>query len=135
LLKSLVTLICVTSTSTSAALACDCVGYPSASSQLAEARIMVVARAEWTRRERGTKPDAELGVTRFTVVETIKGPRRAWWQIAHSVAGEASCGINFKPGRKYVVLIGDEQGRLATNWCRRIRFPLLDYKRAKIRTI
>lgn len=55
----------------SAALACSCIGYADAATQLAEARLMVVARAEWTKPERGAT-DPGQKVTRFRVLRTIK---------------------------------------------------------------
>lgn len=60
----------------STAWACSCIGYADAASQLAEAQVMVIARAEWTKPERGAS-DPRQSVTRFRVVRTIKGePRR-----------------------------------------------------------
>lgn len=111
-----------------AALACSCLGYPDAKTQLAETRLMVVARAEWTKPERGAT-DPGRKVTRFTVVRTIKGEARRAWQIAHHIEGP-TCGVVFQPGREYVVLAGAEQGRMSTGLCRRAQFPLADYERA-----
>ena len=95
-----------------AALACSCIGYPDAATQLAEARLMVVARAEWTKPERGAA-HAGQKVTRFRVVRTIKGETRRAWQIAHHVDG-ATCGVTFEPGEEYVVIAGAWEGRMST---------------------
>lgn len=111
-----------------AALACSCIGYSDAATQLAEARLMVVARAEWTKPERGAA-DPGQKVTRFRVVRTIKGETRRTWQIAHHVEG-ATCGVVFQPGKEYVVIAGTWQGRMSTSLCQQAQFPLVDYEAA-----
>lgn len=110
------------------ALACSCIGYRNAETQLAEARLMVIARAEWTKPERGaTDPDQK--VTRFRVVRTIKGDTRLAWQIAHHADG-ATCGVVFHPGEEYVVIAGAWQGRMSTGLCQQAQFPMADYEAA-----
>lgn len=111
-----------------AALACSCIGYADAATQLAEARLMVIARAEWTKPERGA---ADLGrkVTRFRVVRTIKGETRRAWRIAHHSDG-ATCGVVFQPGQEYIVIAGAWQGRMSTGLCQQARFPLAEYEAA-----
>lgn len=111
-----------------AALACSCVGYPDAKTQLAQNRLMVVARAEWTKPERGAI-DPGQKVTRFAVVRTIKGQARPAWQIAHHTEG-ATCGVVFEPGREYLILADSQQGRMGTSLCQRAQFPLADYEAA-----
>jgi hypothetical protein len=111
-----------------AALACSCIGYADAATQLAEARLMVVARAEWTKPERGAN-DRGQKVTRFRVVRTIKGETRRAWQIAHHVEGP-TCGVVFEPGKEYVIIAGAAQGRMSTGLCQQARFPLSDYEAA-----
>ena len=113
------------------ALACSCIGYANAGTQLAEARLMVIARAEWTKPERGGT-DPRQSVTRFRVVRTIKGETRRAWQIAHHIDG-ASCGIVFQPGKEYVVIVGAWQGRMSTGLCQQAVFPLADYEAAAAR--
>lgn len=109
-----------------AALACSCIGYPDAETQLAEARLMVVARAEWTKPERGATDPGQM-VTRFRVVRTIKGEPRRAWQIAHHVEG-ATCGVVFQPDREYIVIAGAWQGRMSTGLCQQAQFPLAAYE-------
>lgn len=111
-----------------AAWACSCIEYADAAAQLAEARLMVVARAEWTRPERGAT-DPGQKVTRFRVVRTIKGETRQAWQIAHHVEG-ATCGVVFQPGKEYVVIAGAWQGRMSTGMCQQAQFPLAEYEAA-----
>lgn len=118
----------VAAATASAAAACSCIGYADAATQLAEARLMVVARAEWTKPERGSA-DPGLKVTRFRVVPTIKGETRRAWQIAHHVDG-ATCGVVFQPGKEYVVIAGAWQGRMSTGLCQQAQFPLADYEAA-----
>ncbi len=110
------------------ALACSCIGYSNAATQLAEARLMVIARAEWTKRERGTT-DPGQKVTRFRVVRTIKGETRPAWQIAHHSDG-ATCGVVFQPGKEYLVFADAWQGRMSTSLCQQAQFPLNEYEAA-----
>lgn len=110
------------------ALACSCIGYADAATQLAEARLMVVARAEWTKPERGAT-DPGQKVTRFRVVRTIKGEPRRAWQIAHHVES-ATCGVVFQPGEEYVIIAGAWQGRMSTGLCQQPQFPLADFETA-----
>ena len=111
-----------------AALACSCIRPASAAAQLAEADLMIVARVAEVRRlppEEGN-PMAD---TRFTVSRTIKGEvRRNWW-IRHG-RDSAMCGIDFRPGREYVVIAGRTGGRMWTGQCNRAWFPIEDYERA-----
>jgi len=118
----------IASATAGAALACSCIGYPDAATQLAEARLMVVARAEWTKPERGGAHPGQK-VTRFRVVRTIKGETRRAWQIAHHVDG-ATCGVTFEPGKEYVVIAGAWEGRMGTGLCQQARFPLAHYEAA-----
>lgn len=108
--------------------ACSCIGYADAASQLADARVMVVARAEWTKPERGAS-DPRQSVTRFRVVRTIKGETRRAWQIAHHIDG-ATCGVVFQPGEEYVVIANAWQGRMSTGLCQQAQFPLAEYDAA-----
>lgn len=112
----------------SAVWACSCIGYADAASQLADARVMVVARAEWTKPERGAS-DPRQKVSRFRVVRTIKGEPRRAWQIAHHIDG-ATCGVVFQPGKEYVVIADAWQGRMSTGLCQQAQFPLADYNAA-----
>ncbi|MFN3574727.1 MAG: hypothetical protein ACK4TR_14480 [Phenylobacterium sp.] len=112
----------------STAWACSCIGYADAASQLAEAQVMVIARAERTKPERGAS-DPRQSVTRFRVVRTIKGEPRRAWQFAHHIDG-ATCGVVFQPGKEYVVIASAWQGRMSTSLCQQAQFPLAEYEGA-----
>jgi hypothetical protein len=114
--------------SAGAALACKCVQHRDAGTQLEQAQLMVVARAEWTRSERGAADPGQV-VTRFVVSRTLKGQARRDWRIAHHVQSP-TCGVTFQPGREYVLLAGPELGRMTTSLCQQPQFPLADYERA-----
>lgn len=112
----------------STAWACSCIGHADAATQLAEAQVMVIARAEWTKPERGAS-DPRQRVTRFRVVRTIKGEPRRAWQFAHHIDG-ATCGVVFQSGKEYVVIASAWQGRMSTSLCQQAQFPLAEYEAA-----
>lgn len=114
----------------SAAWACSCMPFASPEAQLQSARLVVIARAEWTRPERG-KP-ARHAVTRFTVERTLKGERRAAWQVAHHL-DSATCGAAFRPGQRVILFARAYEGRLQTGLCDQAAFPLAAYERALAR--
>ncbi len=113
-----------------AALACSCIRPESAAAQLADADLMIVARVAEVRR-RPPEEGSPMAETRFTVSRTIKGEvRRNWW-IRHG-RDSAMCGIEFRPGREYVVIGHQARGRMWTGQCSRAWFPLEDYERAAV---
>ena len=111
-----------------AALACSCLRPASAAAQLAEADLMIVARAAEVRRLPNDE-GSRLAETRFTVSRTLKGPvRRNWW-VRHG-RDSPMCGIDFRPGREYVVIAHRTDGRMWTGQCSQAWFPIEDYERA-----
>lgn len=115
--------------SATVALACSCGEWRTPQAQLERTDLAVVARAVWTRREAGRGPGE--GVTLFTVERTLKGGVRREWRIAHVVDdGGATCGAEFKPGERVLLLASVRDGRLATGMCDRARFPTAAYERA-----
>ena len=111
-----------------AALACSCVRPESAAAQLADADLMIVARAAEVRRLPG-EVDNRRADTRFTVSRTIKGEvRRNWW-IRHG-RDSPMCGVDFRPGQEYVVIAHRAEGKMWTGLCSRAWFPIEDYERA-----
>lgn len=113
--------------SATAAWACSCYPFETPEAQLDASQLAFVGRVEWTRRERG-RPQG-LAVTRFTVIETIKGEPRAARQIAHHLDG-ATCGVTFRPGERVILFARPNEGRYATGLCDMARFPLEDYRAA-----
>lgn len=116
--------------SATAAWACSCLNFATPRAQLDAAPLVVVARAEWTRPERGG-PERHA-VTRFAVERTLKGERRAAWQVAHPLDGP-TCGVEFRPGQQVVLFVRASEGRMSTGLCDRAVFPLADYERALAR--
>ena len=111
-----------------AALACSCIQPASAAAQLEDADLMIVARVAEVRR----LPDLDgsrMAETRFTVSRTIKGETRRNWWIRHG-RDSPMCGVEFRPGREYVVLAHRAEGRMWTGLCSRAWFPIEDYERA-----
>ena len=111
-----------------AALACSCLRPASAAAQLEDADLMIVARVAEVRRLPSDE-GSRMADTRFTVSRTIKGEvRRNWW-IRHG-RDSPMCGIDFRPGREYVVIAARAEGRMWTGQCNRAWFPIEDYERA-----
>lgn len=121
------TVIAALALSATAAWACSCMPFATPEAQLQAARLVVVARAEWTRPERG-KPQRHA-VTRFTVERTLKGERRPAWQVAHHLDGP-TCGVEFRPGQQVILFVRASEGRLHTGLCDQAAFPLAAYERA-----
>lgn len=112
-----------------AALACSCVEWRTPQAQLEDMDLAVVARPIWTRREQGGGPYD--GVTLFTVERTLKGETRKQWRIAHLLDHNGpTCGIEFEPGERVVLMATMEGGRLKTSACHSARFPIAAYERA-----
>lgn len=122
------TLAAAFAASATVALACSCVEWQTPQAQLEEMDL-AVARAVWTRQEQGRGPYE--GVTLFTVERTLKGEARQQWRVAHIVDdGGATCGIEFRPGERVLLMATMEEGRLKTGMCHRALFPVAAYERA-----
>lgn len=117
----------VLAASATAAWACSCILPRTPADHLDGVILVVVARAEWTRPERGQPPGH--AVTRFAVQRTLKGRSRAAWKVAHHLDG-ATCGVEFRPGQQVVLLVRAAEGRLHTGLCDQARFPLAAYEQA-----
>jgi hypothetical protein len=109
--------------------ACSCVPPGSASRQLANADLMIVARVSETRRLPPID-GSSMAETRFSVSETIKGPVRRYWVIRHQRGDSALCGAHFRPGKDYAFLARFADGKVWTSSCERAWFPLSDYRAA-----
>lgn len=118
--------------SATVALACSCIRWQTPEAQLEEMDLAVVARAVWTRHEEGRGPYES--VTLFTIERTLKGPVRQHWRIAHLADHNGpTCGIEFGPGERIVLMATMEEGRLATSACHQALFPVVAYERAVAR--
>jgi hypothetical protein len=110
------------------ALACSCVRYASARAQLEEADVMFVGVAEAS--SPPTPGAVPLVSTRFRVTRTLKGATGPLETVQHWKANGGNCGVDFAPGRTYVIIAHRDDGQLGTSGCSRPQFPLEDYERA-----
>ena len=111
-----------------AALACSCIRYPDAATQLERTDVMFIGRAGQT-----TLRDGEfgaMGTTSFTVERTLKGPAMDVREVEHFAGDAAMCGVHFQRGRTYTVLASVHEGRLRTDACSGAQFSLQEYERA-----
>lgn len=108
----------------SAAIACSCVPYRSAAEHLAatplvfKGRVVGITRGEYE------------AVTRFQVLEVLKGQASRTVRISHDIS-DASCGVNF--GRGTTALVFATRGRGGAWWtglCSSARFSEIEYRRA-----
>lgn len=113
--------------SATVALACSCVAYRDAATQLAETDVAFVGVAVKTTR---ASLFSRERVTTFRVSETLKGAPARTVRVRHEIGDGGNCGIAFPRNTPLLVLAYEYNGRLATSMCSAPRFGEEAYRAA-----